>query len=91
LATFDADGTGPNPPRLIAGGLFSGNSGPCAAFVAQWNGVGWLPLGTGTNGAIYALLSFDFDGEGPEPEVLFAGGAFTAAGGTAASHVALWN
>lgn len=49
----------------------------------------WTPglfASQGTDRAVHALLTWD-DGTGP---AVFAGGAFTAAGGTAANRVAKW-
>ncbi len=43
----------------------------------------WQPLGTGTNGPVLAMLSFN--GE------LIAGGTFSTAGGVSASNIAAWN
>jgi hypothetical protein len=43
----------------------------------------WSTLGSGTNGAVYALTI--------SGTLLYAGGAFTQAGGNAASTVAQWN
>jgi trimeric autotransporter adhesin len=43
----------------------------------------WSPLGSGIAGAVYALAANSSD--------LYAGGAFTSAGGIVASNVARWN
>ena len=78
--------------ELIAGGLFTSASGvPGTSYVAKWNGSTWLPLGTGLNGAVYSLTSFDDDGTGPHAPALYAGGAFTKAGGTTVNYIAKWN
>ncbi|MGP1347524.1 MAG: Ig-like domain-containing protein [Phycisphaerales bacterium] len=47
----------------------------------------WAPLGPGINNQVNALAVFD-DGSGP---MLYAGGAFTQAGGIPASFVARWD
>ena len=52
--------------------------------VAEWNGNAWLPVGSGMNDDVYA---FAFDSAGN----LYAGGAFTTAGGGAANGIAEWN
>ena len=45
-----------------------------ANYIAKWNGSAWSALGSGMNGAVYALA---VDGAGN----LYAGGEFTTAGG----------
>ncbi|MGB8217548.1 MAG: SdrD B-like domain-containing protein [Candidatus Methanoperedens sp.] len=47
------------------------------------NGKAWSPLGTGTNGEVWALAVIGTD--------LYAGGTFTTAGGVSANHIAKWN
>jgi len=85
LAVFD-DGTG---PALYAGGYFTtaGGGAVTANHIARWSGSAWSALGDGLNDNVYALAAFD-DGTG---ETLYAGGAFTTAGGAPAAHVARWN
>jgi hypothetical protein len=84
LTVFD-DGSG---AALYAGGNFLNAGGAVANDVAKWNGSSWSPLGAGVGGGLYAfaLGSFD-DGTGP---ALFAGGSFSAAGGTGAHGIARW-
>jgi hypothetical protein len=99
LATFDADGVGPNLPELYAGGAFQHAGSP--AFVdnlARWNGSSWSQVGGGAGfegqgNSVMALAVFDEDGEGPTPPALFVGGNFTAVqGGTfPAMNIARWN
>jgi trimeric autotransporter adhesin len=76
-------------PALYAGGKFTTADGTSANHIAVWNGTGWFPLGLGggMNDDVRALLVFD-DGSGP---ALFAGGAFTTAGGIPAQRMAKWN
>jgi hypothetical protein len=85
LAVYD-DGAG---PALYAGGSFASAGGVAASRIAKWDGSSWSALGGGiTTGAlVYALTVFD-DGGGP---ALYAGGAFTGAGGVSANHVARWD
>jgi hypothetical protein len=86
LAVFD-DGSG---EALYAAGDFATAGGVPANRVARWNGSSWSPLGSGISGAnafVSALAVFD-DGSG---DALYAGGAFSAAGGIAASSIARWN
>ncbi|MCA8950355.1 MAG: hypothetical protein KDE27_12690, partial [Planctomycetes bacterium] len=56
---------------------------PCSN-VSRWNGAVWGPLGSGTDGGVFALAAM------PNGD-LVAGGEFATAGGTACSHVARWN
>jgi hypothetical protein len=50
--------------------------------IARWNGTSWSALGSGMNGAVYALTTL------PNGD-LVAGGRFTTAGGVSAPHRAL--
>jgi trimeric autotransporter adhesin len=90
LAVFD-DGSG---PALFMGGRFAVVDGVQVNRIAKWDGGTWSMLGSGVSGgftlfptAVDALAAFD-DGSGP---ALYAGGAFTTAGGVAASRIAKWN
>ena len=91
LTVFD-DGSG-GGPALYAGGNFTLAGGGSANRVAKWNGSAWSSLGTGAangvNGIVHALTEFD-DGSGSGP-MLYAGGAFTMAGGATANRIAKWN
>ena len=69
---------------LYAGGDFATAGGVAnTACIAQWNGTGWSPLGTGMDGAVYSLAV--------SGSTLYVGGSFTTAGGVAASCLAQWN
>ena len=60
---------------VYAAGTFTTMSGVAnTAYIAKWDGVQWLPLGTGMNGAVYALAMDSYGN-------LYAGGNFTSAGG----------
>ena len=87
LLVFD-DGGG---PALYAGGDFTSAGGVEAYKVARWDGVRWAALGSGiapsASASVAALAVFD-DGSGP---ALYAGGAFTSAGGAAAHNIARWD
>ncbi len=80
------DGSG---PALFAGGFFTNADGNPVNRIAKWDGVTWSPLGDGLSSVAYALAVYD-DGLGEGP-ALYAGGAFTAAGGVAANRIARWN
>ncbi len=51
--------------------------------IALWDGTSWLPLGSGLDGTVRALLWNGHD--------LYAGGVFTTAGGLPAQHIAKWD
>ncbi len=87
LTVFD-DGRS-DGPALYAGGSFTTAGGQSANRIARWDGSAWAPLGSGVNSWISALTVFDDDGStGP---ALYVGGAFTTAGGQAASRIARWD
>ncbi len=91
LTVYDADGPGPSAPMLVAAGNFNWAGSISVNKIAAWDGSNWWPLGNGTNAVIYALTTFDEDGNGPNPAALFAGGMFTQAGSVAANRIARWN
>jgi hypothetical protein len=91
LAVYDADGDGPQPAVLVAGGGFTQADGLPANRVAQWSGSNWSSLGSGVSSYVYALTVFDADGAGPGLPVLVAGGSFEWAGGVYLDYVASWN
>ncbi|MGD9689109.1 MAG: hypothetical protein AB7K52_00850 [Phycisphaerales bacterium] len=51
----------------------------------------WVPLGSGLNGTVHTMTTFDPDGTGPLPLQLIVGGDFTTAGGVTANRIAAWN
>lgn len=91
LKGFDADGPGPEPSYLYAGGAFNLADDAQAENIARWNGSTWSQPGNGLPGAfgeiVTSLLVFD-DGGGPS---LFAGGNFQGPGGAPTEGVARWN
>lgn len=94
MAVFDPDGpapTGPAEPLLVIAGLFDAINGLAAGNIAAWNNVAWSPLGTGTDGPIFGMTTFDADGPGPQPASLVVVGNFTTAGGVPALGVARWD
>jgi len=62
--------------NLYIGGGFAAVGDTVVNCIAKWNGSVWSPLGLGVNGGVYALAVSGSD--------LYAGGAFTTAGGSAA-------
>ncbi|MCC6678612.1 MAG: hypothetical protein IT436_15875 [Phycisphaerales bacterium] len=91
LANWDPDGSGPLAPQLILGGDFPSAGELPAANIARWDSAAWQPLGSGVDGPVKAITSWDGDGPGPAPPVLIAGGDFLQAGGLPASRIALWD
>ncbi|MFN0150130.1 MAG: hypothetical protein ACKVU1_05360 [bacterium] len=82
LTTFDMDGAGPDPARLVAGGSFSTASG--IDDLAYWNGTTWLEFEGGAF-AVGSLL--------PLGGELIVGGRFSYVGGgtsNPAESVARW-
>lgn len=53
-------------------------------YIAQWSGSAWASLGTGMDGVVHALAI------GPDGN-LYAGGAFTTAGGVTCRGIAMWD
>ena len=70
--------------RVVAGGDFGSACGATVGGIVRWDGVGWSPLGPGTNGIVNALAVM------PNGD-LVAGGSFTTAGGVACNRIARWN
>ncbi len=91
LAVFDADGAGPHPAVLVAGGSFTLAGATPVARIASWNGSAWAALGSGLNNTVLTLEIHDADGAAAELPRLYAGGDFTSAGGVPANRVARWN
>jgi trimeric autotransporter adhesin len=69
--------------KVYAAGQFRFAGSAVAENVAMWDGERWHPLGSGTDGLVFALATRGDD--------LFVGGRFTSAGGVAAQHIARWN
>jgi uncharacterized delta-60 repeat protein len=83
------DGSG----NVYAGGSFSTAGGTTARNVARWNGTSWSSLGTGTtatdgtaNGVGSLVFALTVSGT-----TVYAGGAFSTAGGAATRYVARWD
>jgi hypothetical protein len=77
------DGAG----RIYIGGMINSVGGMPVNNIAMWDGERWHDLGGGVtpgpDGVVQALLVIGDD--------LYAGGAFTQAGGKSASRIARWN
>jgi ubiquitin-protein ligase len=75
---------------LYAGGKFTTAGGVAANYIARWEPAtsSWHPLGSGVgvrDFAVVLALAVGLDGS------LYAGGAFTTAGGVAANNIARWD
>ncbi len=83
-ATWDSDGAGPIPPRLVVGGYspIFGSTSP--GYLASWDGTQWQPIGGGLNGSVWAIT---VAGNGD----LVVAGLFSEAGGNSAAGIARWN
>ena len=75
-------------PALFVGGSFTVVEGGPTDYLAQLDNGAWSTVGSGVNGAVTALGGAFNEGQGLG---LVAGGAFTQAGGIAASHIGGWN
>ncbi len=90
LSVFDADGPGPQPPRLFVGGSFTTAGGVPSSGVASFDGNAYAPLANGVAApgsfpSVRALRALDL-GAGPR---LFAVGRFQSAGATTVAIDAL--
>jgi hypothetical protein len=79
--------------RLIAGGTFDQSADPetPAHNVAGWDGNTLTSFGTGMDGQVNALKSYNLGIGINQTQELVAGGYFTHAGGTACSYIAVWD
>jgi hypothetical protein len=89
LAVYDEDGAGPLNPTLFIGTRYNGG-------IKKLVGTAWQLVGGGLNqrSGQYlcdSLQVIDEDGPGPARERLWVGGAFTGAGPTFASGLAIWD
>lgn len=77
-----------NGDVYVAGG-FTTAGGVACANIARWDGSAFNALGSGTSGGALAgaILTIKFSSDG----YLYAGGAFTTAGGISAPLLARWN
>ncbi len=91
LTTWDPDGSGPSAPQLVAGGSFTFAGEVNVNRIARWDQSVWQPFGTGMNGVVLALTTWDTDGTGPSADQIVAGGFFTTADGITVNNIARWD
>lgn len=91
LVNWDPDGPGPLPEQLVIGGTFAADGGFGLNNIARWDGAAWRPLGSGVDGWVWALTTWDPDGPGPQTVQIVAGGSFENAGGVTVNNVARWD
>ncbi len=73
------DGSG----SLYIGGDFTVVADVITSRIAKWDGSGWSALGSGMNGAVYAIAVSGSN--------VYAGGSFTTAGGSTVNCIAKWD
>jgi hypothetical protein len=81
--TLASDGT-----NLFVGGAFTTAGGTTVNRIAKWDGLSWSAMNTGTVGVNNTVIGTVWDSVDSK---LYAVGAFTTAGGTAANRVAVWD
>ena len=75
---------------LYVGGNFTNAGGSAANSIAQWNGSSWSALGSGVAGSGFNFYPYVY-ALAVSGSTLYAGGAFSTAGGTAANGIAQWD
>ncbi len=90
IASIDHDGPDGNPASLYIGGPFVTAGEEVVAYIARWDGAAWHALDGGVNDGVRAIAAYDDGIAANEPLPLYAGGAFTIAGGHPSGHIARW-
>jgi hypothetical protein len=68
-----------NGGDIYIGGTFTVAGGNTVNYISKWNGSNWTALGSGTNGAVYAIAISGTD--------VYVGGSFSSPG----TNIAKWN
>src|SRR5439155_1391387 len=76
--------------NVYAGGYFVTAGGVPANYIAKWDGSSWSSLGSGVSGSL-GSFSAGVSALAISGSDLYAGGPFSAAGGSTASGIAKWN
>jgi len=87
VTSWDPDGSGPLPPVLVAGGEFVFAGGNVVNNLAMWNGSTWQAFGSGTNGRVERVGTWEPDGSGPRAAELVISGPFSNVAGVNISGV----
>lgn len=97
IGVYDADGPGPVPPTLVAGGTFRKAGAVRVNSIARWDPSinAWTRMLDGIQisslwGRVGGMTLYDADGAGPNPPALVVGGAMTHASFVPARGVARW-
>lgn len=91
ITRHDDDGAGPQPSKLVAAGNFATMGGVQVARIASWDGSDWSPLASGVTSTVSHIISYDDDGDMPNPPSLFVTGAFTEVAGRYCRGLARWS
>jgi hypothetical protein len=87
---FDRDGNGPLPARLYIAARAAPTGQP--AGLVEWDGDTWIESDEDFDGFVSRLITWDADGDGPNPPRLVAMGDFTRVGtSTTRTSVAIWD
>lgn len=97
LTIFDPDGPDDDaqPLLIVGGGFISVDGDDSMQKIAAWDGLQWLPMGSGMAGGngtpvVSAIAVWDPDDDGPVQPQLFAGGNFLEADGNTVNSIARW-
>jgi hypothetical protein len=77
--------------NLYVGGFFTSIGGVSATNIARWDGAHWQPLGTGLRGSSQNVVYSRVAALALNGTDLYAGGAFTNAGGVLVTNIARWD
>lgn len=91
LSTWDPDGPGPSPPRLLAAGVFQSSGGTPLNFVGSWDGVAWSPLGSGLSTTGEVICWPPSSGSTVAGSGVYVGGFFSTAGSSSVHGIARWD
>lgn len=91
MTVYDEVPNGAGVESLFVGGSFDFAGGVPASQIARWDGSAWSSVGGGLDKSARWVTTYDLDDAGPMPELLYAAGDFTIAGGVAALGIASWD